>query len=65
MKPQGLGRRLSPGLLLSFALLSLALVGTVVWAVWKEARAEWRVHQARYAALESGALAPGSDDEDE
>ncbi len=42
VKPQGLGRRVSPGLLLSFGLLSLALVGTVVWAVWKEARAEWR-----------------------
>ena len=54
VKPRGLGRRVSPGLLLAFGLLSLALVGTVVWAVWKEARAEWRVHQARYARSRRG-----------
>ena len=62
MKPQGLGRRVSPGLLLAFGLLSLALVGTVVWAVVAESRAEWRLHQARYAALEAGVPAEGAED---
>ncbi len=54
---RGLGRRVSPGLLVAFALLSLALVATVVWAVVKESRAEWRVWQARYAALDAASAA--------
>jgi sulfur oxidation c-type cytochrome SoxX len=62
VKPQGLGRRISPGLLLAFGLLSLALVGTVVWAVWQETAAEWRVHQDRYAEFEAGAPAAASED---
>jgi sulfur oxidation c-type cytochrome SoxX len=35
-------------------------VATVVWAVVKEARAEWRVWQGRYAALEAREPAVGS-----
>jgi sulfur oxidation c-type cytochrome SoxX len=60
VKGPGLGRGVSPGLLVAFALLSLSLVATVVWAVWKEARAEWRVWQGRYAALEAGVPSAGS-----
>ena len=61
MKTRGLGRRVSPGLMLAFGLLSLALVATVVWAVVKESRAEWRVWQARDRALDGSS---GSEDED-
>jgi mono/diheme cytochrome c family protein len=62
VKPQGLGHGVSRGLLFAFGILSLALVATVVWAVVKEARAEWRVWQGRYAALESAEPARGPDD---
>jgi sulfur oxidation c-type cytochrome SoxX len=60
VKPEGLGRGLSPRLLVTFGVVSLALVATVVWAVVKESRAEWRLWQARYAALESAGAATGS-----
>ncbi len=50
---RGLGPRLSGGLRWAFALASLALLATVVWAVAAEYRAEWRVLQRRYAALEA------------
>ena len=60
VKRQGLGRGLSPRLLATLGILSLALLATVVWAVVKEARAEWRVWQGRYAALESREPAVGS-----
>ena len=46
--------------MLAFGLLSLALVATVVWAVAKESRAEWRGWQARDRALGTPA---GSEDE--
>jgi len=58
--PGGLGHGVSRRLLLASAGLSLALLATVVWAVVKEARVEWRVWQGRYAALESAELATGS-----
>jgi sulfur oxidation c-type cytochrome SoxX len=51
VRPEGARRGLSSRLLPAFALLSLALLGTVVWALVKEARAEWRVWQERFAAL--------------
>jgi sulfur oxidation c-type cytochrome SoxX len=55
VKPPGRGLRISPGLMRTFSLLSLALVATVVWAVVKESRAEWRLFQARDRALDGGA----------
>jgi sulfur oxidation c-type cytochrome SoxX len=64
VRPEGLGRGVSPRLLLTSALLSLALVATVVWAVVKEVRAEWRVWQGRYAALEAGEPGSGPAGED-
>lgn len=63
MRARGLGRRLSPALLAAFGLLSLALAATVVWAMVKEARAEWRLQQARYRALEARETAPVSDED--
>jgi mono/diheme cytochrome c family protein len=63
VKQRGLGRRVGPGLLGAFGLLSLALVGTVVWAVWSEARADWRVWQTRYRALKSGTATQGSEED--
>jgi mono/diheme cytochrome c family protein len=61
VKPPGLERGVSRGLLLAFGVLSVALLATVVWAVVKEARAEWRVWQGRYAALERDAAAGAED----
>jgi sulfur oxidation c-type cytochrome SoxX len=63
VKPQGLGRGVSRGLLFAFGVLSLALLATVVWAVVKEARAEWRVWQGRYATLESVGSGRGFSDD--
>jgi mono/diheme cytochrome c family protein len=53
VRPERLARGIPRRLLFAFAALSLAMVATVVWAVLKEARAEWRVWQGRYAAIES------------
>ncbi len=56
----GLGRGLSPGLRWAFALSSLALLATVVWAAVAEYRAEWRVLQRRFRAT-APAAAGGED----
>jgi sulfur oxidation c-type cytochrome SoxX len=63
VKPDHFSRGIPRRLLYAFLGLSLALVATVVCAVVKEARAEWRVWQGRYAALESRepAVAAGED----
>ncbi|HEX9185550.1 MAG TPA: c-type cytochrome, partial [Vicinamibacteria bacterium] len=61
--PRGLGGRVSRGQLTAFSLLSLALGATVVWAAAKEYRAEWRLLQARYRAIETGGGASGADEE--
>jgi sulfur oxidation c-type cytochrome SoxX len=58
---RGLARGISFGLLATFALLSLALVATAVWAAVKEYRAEWRVWQRRFAALEARTAARAGD----
>jgi sulfur oxidation c-type cytochrome SoxX len=63
VRTRGLGPRVSPGPLAAFSILSLALVATVVWAVVKESRAEWRVHQARYRALEAREALPAPDED--
>ncbi|MFN8094667.1 MAG: c-type cytochrome [Vicinamibacteria bacterium] len=61
LKPgPGLGRGLSPGLRWAFALSSLALLATVVWAAVAEYRAEWRVLQRRFRAA-APAAAGGED----
>ena len=52
MRRKGLGQGISPGLLAVFALASMALAVTIVWAVVTEGRAEWRLLQHRYASLE-------------
>lgn len=67
MRPagRGLGPRVSPGSLAAFGLLSLSLAATVVWAVLKEARAEWRMHQAVYRALEARETAQPAAEDDE
>jgi len=59
----GLGRGVSPGLLAAFALLSLALAGTLVWALAREQRAEWRVLQSRFRTLQPSPALPGADED--
>lgn len=62
LKPDpGLGRGLSGGLRWAFALSSLALLATVVWAGVAEYRSEWRVLQRSFRAM-APASAAGSDD---
>jgi sulfur oxidation c-type cytochrome SoxX len=58
---RGLARGIPSGLLTALALLSLVLVATAVWAVVKEYRAEWRVWQRRFAALEAGNAVKGGE----
>jgi sulfur oxidation c-type cytochrome SoxX len=53
VRPERLSRGIPRRLLYAFLVLSFALVVTVVGAIVREARAEWRVWQARYAALEA------------
>jgi sulfur oxidation c-type cytochrome SoxX len=64
LKPDpGLGRGVSGGLRSAFALSSLALLATVVWAGIAEYRAEWRVVQRRFRAL-APPVAPAAAAED-
>lgn len=68
LKPdRGLGRGLSSGLQWVFALVSLALAVTVAWAALAEYRAEWRVWQRGFRALDqrtprSGPSLAGAED---
>jgi sulfur oxidation c-type cytochrome SoxX len=63
LKPDpGLGRGVSSGLRGAFALSSLALLATVVWAGVAEYRSEWRVLQRRFRASVPAAAPAGADD---
>ena len=63
LKPDpGLGRGVSSGLRWAFALSSLALLATVVWAGVAEYRAEWRVLQRRFRASVPATAPAGADD---
>ena len=63
MSRPGLGHGVSPGLLAAFALLSLALAGTLVWALAREQRAEWRLLQSRFRTLRPSRAVPGGDED--
>jgi mono/diheme cytochrome c family protein len=67
LKPdRGLSRRVAGSLQALFALATLALVATVVWAGVAEYRAEWREHQRRFESLQAALPdAAGATDEGE
>ena len=55
---RGLSRGISSGLQWAFTCAALALLGTTIWAALAEYRAEWRVQQRRYRAIEARQAAP-------
>ncbi len=66
LKPgPGLDRGVSSRLRWLFLVASLALLATAIWATVAEQRAEWRVLQRRFRALESKTVGGGAGEEGE